>query len=102
MVNSLKVSGVYFAGPLFIVANEKKNGKNKNIMFLTFAVIGSVYLESTSYMTVESCISALRRIIAHKGVPDIIYFDNAKTFRQKLLPQELRRCVLYTKSIVIK
>ncbi|XP_031343077.1 uncharacterized protein LOC116170714 [Photinus pyralis] len=78
-----KVTGLDFAGPLYII-NESRRQK-AYIMLLTCAVVRAVHLEIVPNLTAESCINAFRRFISRRGVPDIIYSDNAKTFKRTAL-----------------
>lgn len=51
-------------------------------MLLTCAAVRAVHSELVSDLTTESCLLALRRFIARRGTPRIIYSDNAKTFKR--------------------
>ncbi|XP_055857839.1 uncharacterized protein LOC129920545 [Episyrphus balteatus] len=51
-------------------------------MLLTCAAVRAVHLEVVLDLTAESCLLALRRFIARRGAPRIIYSDNAKTFKK--------------------
>nr|CAI5842142.1 unnamed protein product [Callosobruchus analis] len=75
-----KVTGTNFAGPLYITSETVR--KKTYIMLFTCAVVRAVHLELVTDLTTESCINAIRRFISRRGVPDIIYSDNARTFKR--------------------
>nr|XP_022904604.1 uncharacterized protein LOC111416738 [Onthophagus taurus] len=58
-------------------------------MLFTCAVVRAVHLELVPDLITECCIRGLRRFIARRGVPDVVYSDNAKTFKRTDL--ELRK-----------
>ncbi|XP_055914411.1 uncharacterized protein LOC129947754 [Eupeodes corollae] len=76
-----EITGVDFAGPLYVIDRTKQSRK-VYIMLLTCAAVRAVHLEVVLDLTAESCLLALRRFIARRGVPRIIYSDNAKTFKK--------------------
>lgn len=71
------VTGVDYAGPLFCVDVPSKKFY---ILLFTCAVVRSVHLELTDSLSLPDCILAFRRFAARRGVPSIVYSDNAKTF----------------------
>ena len=71
------VSGVDYAGPLFCCDLPKKK---LYILLFTCAVVRAVHLELTDSLTLKDFMLALRRFTARRGLPSIIYSDNAKTF----------------------
>lgn len=75
-----KVTGKDFAGPLYIISKAKDKQK-VYIMLLTCATISAIHLEILLDLSSESCIKVLHRFISRRGVPDVIYSDNAKTCR---------------------
>ncbi|GJQ80266.1 hypothetical protein Trydic_g23837 [Trypoxylus dichotomus] len=77
--NPFKITGVDFAGPLMYVSTENGDIQKVYIMLLTCTVIRAVHLELVPDMTTESCIRPLWRFMTRRGVPEIIYSDNAKT-----------------------
>jgi len=80
-----ETTGLDFAGPLYVDA-ENGNGQRKvYIMLFTCAAIRGVHLELVQNMTVESCIHALRQFVARRGIPAVIISDNAKTFKRASL-----------------
>ena len=50
------------------------------ILLFTCAVTRSVHLELTDSLSVLDCLLALRRFSARRGLPSVMYSDNAKTF----------------------
>ncbi|XP_022908833.2 uncharacterized protein [Onthophagus taurus] len=87
MTNPFNITGIDFAGPLY--ANVAGQRTKTYIMLFTCAVIRAVHLELVPDLTTECCIRGLRRFIARRGVPDVVYSDNAKTFKRTDL--ELRK-----------
>ena len=75
-----KMTGVDFAGPLYVV-NESKEKSKVYILLLTCALTRAIHLELVTDLTTHSCLRALRRFFARRAVPEIIYSDNAKTFK---------------------
>lgn len=95
VAHPFKVTGVDFAGPLYIF-DDKGDKVKVYIMLLTCAVIRAVHLELVPDLTSESCVRALRRFFSRRGVPETIYSDNALTFKRvskelSLLFQHLRQ-----------
>lgn len=71
------ITGLDYAGPLFAVDQPSKK---LYILLFTCAVTRSVHLELTDSLSVPDCILAIRRFSARRGLPSVIYSDNAKTF----------------------
>lgn len=80
--------GVDFAGPLYCFDHSNGEMSKTYFMIFTCAAIRSVHLELVTNMTTESCLMALRRFIARRGVPSVIFSDNARTFRRAALELE--------------
>lgn len=75
-----EVTGVDFAGPLLV---KGENAVHKSYVTLfTCAVTRAVHLELVRDMSTESFLMALRRFISRRGVPRIIYSDNALSFKK--------------------
>ncbi|XP_076037767.1 uncharacterized protein LOC143023139 [Oratosquilla oratoria] len=72
------ITGLDYAGPLFAV-----DQLYQKLYFLLFtcAVTRSVHLELTDSLSVPDCLLALRRFSARRGLPSVVYSDNAKTFK---------------------
>jgi hypothetical protein len=85
------VTGADYAGPLFVktIDIERKNEK-AYILLLTCASTRAVHLELVHDLSGQSCVRALRRFIARKGAPDMIFSDNAKTFKAEETRKFLR------------
>ena len=75
--------GIDFAGPFLVKANlTSRSQANLKAYICLFVCAGSraIHLEITLDLLTESFIEALRRFIAVRGVPNLIYSDNGKTF----------------------
>ena len=51
------------------------------VCLFTCAVVRAVHLELTGSLTTEGFLLALRRFAARRGLPSVIYSDNAQTFK---------------------
>ncbi len=71
------MTGLDFAGPMFC---SDFPCKKFYIFLFTCAVVRATHSEVTDSMSVEDCMLALRRFIARRGLPSVMYSDNAKTF----------------------
>ena len=82
--NSLQVKpafskvGVDFFGPLK-VKHLRKQEKRYGCLF-TCLVTRGVYLEAAHFLSTDSFIMCLRRFIARRGKPTVIYSDNGTNF----------------------
>lgn len=72
------VTGVDFAGPLFCVDSPKKK---LYVCLFTCAVSRAVHLEITESLSLSDFMMAFRRFTARRGVPSVVYSDNARTFK---------------------
>ena len=72
--------GVDFAGPLFIKTGAKTIDKAYIALF-TCSVTRAVHLELVADMSVNSFLRSFRRFTARRGMPTLVYSDNAKTFK---------------------
>ncbi|CAL1274780.1 unnamed protein product, partial [Larinioides sclopetarius] len=70
-----EVSGVDLAGPLLLRDDSKAW-----IALFTCAVYRGIHLQLLSSMTTESFLLALRRFIARRGRPSVVYSDNGTNF----------------------
>lgn len=70
-------SGLDHAGPLFC---SDFVGKKFYILLFTCAVTRAVHLELVTSLSSEITLLALRRFIARRGMPAVIFSDNAKCF----------------------
>ena len=70
-------TGVDHAGPVFCV---DFTGKKFYITLFTCAVTRAVLVELVDSLSQEQFMLALRRFAARRGMPSIVYSDNARTF----------------------
>lgn len=70
-----EVTGIDLGGPLYLL-DEKKAW----FVIFTCAVYRAVHLELVSSLSTEGFIQALRRFIARRGRPEVIYTDNGTNF----------------------
>ena len=75
-----RVTGVDYAGPLYIRNNTKEVIKVYICLF-TCAAIRAIHLEIVEDPTASSFLRAFRRFISRRGIPEYIISDNAKTFK---------------------
>jgi hypothetical protein len=71
------VMGIDHAGPLFCLDVP---GHKFYILLITCATVRAVHLELVSSLNVQECVRGIRRFVARRGLPTVIYSDNAKTF----------------------
>ncbi|GFX02263.1 integrase catalytic domain-containing protein [Trichonephila clavipes] len=71
-----EVVGIDLAGPLFF-----KTGEKVWITLFTCAVYRALHLELVNVLSSDAFLLALRRFIARRGRPRIIYCDNGTNFR---------------------
>ena len=71
------VTGVDFAGPIFAVDCPRQKFY---VCLFTCAVTRAVHLELTGSLTQAEFLMALRRFAARRGLPSVMYSDNARTF----------------------
>ena len=70
-----EITGVDFAGPVYL-----SDGKKAWICLFTCAVYRSISLELTTSLSTAYFIGVLRRFIARRGRPSIVYSDNGSNF----------------------
>ncbi|XP_064462603.1 uncharacterized protein LOC135373309 [Ornithodoros turicata] len=78
--SSFGIVGVDFAGPLY--AKEKAENVKVYIALFTCAITRAVHLELVKNISTSSFLLALRRFIARRGIPEVIYSDNAASFKR--------------------
>ncbi|XP_064469744.1 uncharacterized protein LOC135384470 [Ornithodoros turicata] len=76
-----EVVGIDFAGPLFMKSSEGSDQKAYIALF-TCAVTRVIHLELVSGMTMTRLLLAFKRFTAGRGLPSVIYTDNAPTFKR--------------------
>ena len=72
------VTGIDFAGPLYCVDFSQQKFY---ICLFTCAVVRAIHLELTGALSANEFCLAYRRFVARRGLPKIVYSDNAKTFK---------------------
>ena len=72
------VIGVDHAGPVYCLDTD---GKKYYILLFTCAVIRAVHLELVPSLSLNDFMLAFRKFCARRGIPSVIYSDNAKTFK---------------------
>lgn len=74
-----EVSGLDHAGPLYC---SDFPGKKFWILLITCAVTRAVHIELVEALSTRETLLALRRLVARRGLPKILYSDNAKGFKK--------------------
>ncbi|GFX55377.1 integrase catalytic domain-containing protein [Trichonephila clavipes] len=75
-------NGIDFIGPFWIKSNKQRKSslyKTYVSIFLCF-VTKAVHFELVSDLTTQTFIASLKRFIARRGRPSLIFSDNGKTF----------------------
>ena len=75
----LKIIGRDFAGPFLFKSKGTKERKVYLLLF-TCSLSRTIYLEVLPNQTTQELIPALKRLIARRRRPKVIYSDNAQTF----------------------
>jgi len=75
-----EVIGVDFAGPIKYVTKIKKEAKAYLVLYAC-SLTRTVYLDVVRSLDTKEFIMSLKRFIARRGRPKLIYSDNAKTFK---------------------
>ncbi len=75
-----KVIGVDFAGPIKYKIKKTQEGKAYLVLYACSLTRG-VYLEVLDSLETLPFLRSLKRLIARRGRPSLIYSDNAKTFQ---------------------
>ena len=75
------VIGTDYVGPFVCKAKGEKDVKVYFLLF-TCSLTRAVHLEILPNQTTQEFIQALKRLIARRGRPKVIYSDNAKTFEK--------------------
>lgn len=70
-----EIVGVDLAGPLYL-----SDGSKSWIVLYTCAIYRAIHLELVTSLSTETYIQSLRRFIARRGRPHIIYSDNGTNF----------------------
>lgn len=72
---AFEVSGVDLAGPLYL-----RDGSKAWVVLTTCAIYRAIHLELVSSLSTDSFLEALRRFIARRGRPAVLYSDNGTNF----------------------
>ena len=72
------ITGMDHAGPLYCSDHP---GQKFYILLFTCAVVRAVHLELVESMSQPETDLALRRFVARRGMPDVVWSDNAKGFQ---------------------
>ena len=74
-------TGIDFAGPFRTKAKPSSKIIDKTYMclFVCFTT-KATHLEAVSSLTKEACIASLKRFVARRGAPEVIFSDNATNF----------------------
>lgn len=72
--------GIDFCGPLYC-RDELASTEKVYIVVFSCAVTRAVHLELTTDLTARAFLLAFKRFAARRGIPAIVYSDNAKAFR---------------------
>jgi hypothetical protein len=75
-----QVLGVDFAGPIRYQSKAKAEKKAYLVLY-GFKLTRAVHLELLRSLEVAEFLPSLKRFIARRGRPELIYLDNAKTFK---------------------
>ncbi|GFT05288.1 integrase catalytic domain-containing protein [Trichonephila clavipes] len=75
-------SGIDFIGPFWIKSNKQRKSSLYKIYVSIFVcfVTKAVHFELVSDLTTQTFIASLKRFIARRGRPSLIFSDNGKTF----------------------
>ncbi|XP_042892723.1 uncharacterized protein LOC122266866 [Penaeus japonicus] len=71
------VTGLDYAGPLFCADFPDKKFY---VLLFTCGVVRAIHLELTESLSLYDCMLAIRKFVARRGLPNVIFSDNAKTF----------------------
>ncbi|XP_065191900.1 uncharacterized protein LOC135822992 [Sycon ciliatum] len=73
--------GLDYFGPILVKQSEGKTAVKVWVCLLTCLSVRAVHLEWVSNMSTIQFISCFRRFIARRGVPRLLYSDNASQFK---------------------
>ncbi|XP_064482953.1 uncharacterized protein LOC135395790 [Ornithodoros turicata] len=75
-----EVAGVDFVGPVFVKTDD--GSKRSYISLFTCAVTKAVHFELISNLGANAFLLAFRRFVSRRGIPSVMYSDNALTFKR--------------------
>ncbi|GBN53763.1 hypothetical protein AVEN_128849-1 [Araneus ventricosus] len=73
---TFETTGIDLAGPLYL-----RDGSKAWVVLYTCAVYRAIHLELVTSLTTDKFLLSLRRFIARRGRPSIIYTDNGSNFK---------------------
>ena len=76
---AFEVIGTDFAGPIFYKLNPRRQGKAYLVIF-SCSLSRAVHLELVPSLKTSAFLPCLKRLIARRGRPRVIYSDNGSTF----------------------
>ncbi|XP_037868119.1 uncharacterized protein LOC119628748 [Bombyx mori] len=82
-------TGLDYFGPIIVKVGRRH--EKRWVALFTCLTVRSIHLELVHDLTTSSVLMSLRRLIARRGCPSIIFSDNATTFRGA--DRELKRAV---------
>lgn len=71
--------GVDYFGPILVSANRRT--EKRWVLIATCLTIRAIHLQIAHSLTTDSCILALRNVMARRGTPAVIYSDQGTNFR---------------------
>ena len=75
-------TGIDFAGPLFVRVQGSDQSEYKTYMCLfTCASTRAIHLELVRSLSVDQFLLAFRHFASRRGLPSVLWSDNAKTFK---------------------
>ena len=88
---AFEVIGTDFAGPILYKLRNNREGKAYLVIF-SCSLSSAVHLELTTNLETTTFLSCLKRLIARRGRPSVIYSDNGSIFVKaaKWLTQAIR------------
>ena len=79
--NCFQVTGLDYAGPLYVKNYERDSASKVYILLFTCASSRAIHLELTPDMKTSAFKRAFQRFISRRGTPDVVVSDNFKTFK---------------------
>lgn len=70
---------INFSGPIFAWENDSMK---LYILIMTSVATTALHLEIVSSLDIEAFWRAFKRFIARRGVPNVVYSENALTFKR--------------------
>lgn len=83
--------GIDFFGPLLTTASRRDSPQKRYCLLITCLTTRAVHLEVAQTLNTDSFLMALRRFMARRGRPEVVYSDNGTNLRAG--ERELRRLI---------